>query len=128
MLDERGLREQRQLTQDAMQELFPRSYAETADWLRRERTAYHDTLIRCEDELMTALQTDPQLMSLAVTCQARFLTIWIACPQGSLHGDSHGCSTHGKRRTRRMGRSIMASPVILLLRRREGGQRACSAQ
>lgn len=127
MLDERGLREQRQLTQDAMQELFPRSYAETADWLRRERTAYHDTLIRCEDELMTALQTDPQLMSLAVTCQASLLTIWIACPQGSLHSDSRMLYTWEKAE-RRMGRSIMASPVILLLRRREGGQRACSAQ
>lgn len=55
-----------------MQELFPRSYAETADWLRRERTAYHDTLARCEDELKTLLQTDSQLASLAVTCQARF--------------------------------------------------------
>ena len=53
-----------------MQELFPRSYAETAEWLRRERTAYHDTLARCEDELSTALKADPQLMCLAVTCQA----------------------------------------------------------
>ena len=56
-----------------MQELFPRSYAETAEWLRRERTAYHDTLARCEEELNTALKADPQLMSLAVTCQASLL-------------------------------------------------------
>ena len=51
-----------------LQELFPRSYAETAEWLRRERTAYHDTLARCEDELSAALKADPQLMCLAVTC------------------------------------------------------------
>ena len=54
-----------------LQELFPRSYAETAEWLRQERTAYHDTLARCEDQLKTALETDPQLISLGVTCQAR---------------------------------------------------------
>ena len=54
-----------------MQELFPRSYAETADWLRRERTSYHDTLARCENELDTALTADQQLTCLAVTCQAR---------------------------------------------------------
>lgn len=58
---------------NVMQELFPRSYAETAEWLRRERTAYHDTLARCEEELNSALGADPQLMSLAVTCQASLL-------------------------------------------------------
>ena len=54
------------------QEVFPRSYAETAEWLRRERTAYHDTLARCTEELKTSLDTDPQLTSLAVTCQVSF--------------------------------------------------------
>ena len=54
------------------QEVFPRSYAETAEWLRRERTAYHDTLARCTEELKTSLDTDPQLISLAVTCQVSF--------------------------------------------------------
>lgn len=55
-----------------LQELFPRSYAQTADWLWRERTANQDTLVRCHAVLSAALDADPVLASLAVTCQVRW--------------------------------------------------------
>ena len=79
-----------------LQELFPRSYAETADWLRRERTAYHDTLARCDDQLKTALETDPQLISLGVTCQARhFQTCLLLLSRVKV---AHGVSQIAKRK------------------------------
>ena len=57
------------LCDGVLQELFPRSYAQTADWLWRERTANQDTLGRCKADLLAALDTDPVLASLAVSCQ-----------------------------------------------------------
>ena len=54
-----------------LQELFPRSYAQTADWLWRERTANQDTLARCQADLLAALEADPVLASLAASCQVR---------------------------------------------------------
>lgn len=52
-----------------LQELFPRSYAQTAEWLWRERTAYQDTLARCQARLDSALREDATLASLVAFCQ-----------------------------------------------------------
>lgn len=52
-----------------MQELFPRSYAQTAEWLCRERTAYQDTLTRCQSQLQNLLDDDPMMSMLAASCQ-----------------------------------------------------------
>ena len=53
----------------ALQELFPESYAETAEWLRREVNAHGDSLLACEQQLQQALEQDPEFKSLAASCQ-----------------------------------------------------------
>lgn len=69
--------EQPMVTAECMlQELFPRSYAQTAEWLWRERTAYQDTLARCQARLNAALTEDPALASLAATCQVLLQLLW----------------------------------------------------
>ncbi|BDA46038.1 probable GTP diphosphokinase CRSH, chloroplastic at N-terminal half [Coccomyxa sp. Obi] len=58
-----------ELEDRCFQELFPRSYAQTAEWLWRERTAYQDTLARCQANLKSALKRDAVLASLAADFQ-----------------------------------------------------------
>ncbi len=55
----------------ARQELFPQSYAQTAAWLQRERTANQDMLARCRAALQAALGTNAALQPLVAGCQVR---------------------------------------------------------
>jgi hypothetical protein len=55
----------------ARQELFPQSYAQTAAWLQRERTANQDTLARCRAALQAALGSNAALQPLVAGCQVR---------------------------------------------------------
>ncbi|KAK9842544.1 hypothetical protein WJX81_005255 [Elliptochloris bilobata] len=58
-----------ELEDRCFQELFPQSYAQTAAWLQRERTANTDTLARCRAALQAALGVHPALQALAAGCQ-----------------------------------------------------------
>jgi ppGpp synthetase/RelA/SpoT-type nucleotidyltranferase len=58
----------------AFRDLFPRAYAETERWLRREAGAYETLLAAARDEMVDAIATNEALASLAGACEVRVRT------------------------------------------------------